>query len=415
MGTEKLPKTIWWETDEETGKPCVLLVDQAHLPVSFDVLKCTTHAEVCTAIRTMALRGAPALGVGAAFALALWSANESEHTDVDSYLDALDAVAAEVSSVRPTAVNLAWGAEQVTSFAHAHSKAALSEIKHGVIEFACHLRDDDEERCRAIGANGAALFEDFRIRVAADGTITGGACIMTHCNAGSLATARYGTATGVIYAAFEQQRVSQVWVRETRPVNQGARLTAWEMMRAGLPCALVCDSAAASLMAAGLVDGVVVGADRICANGDVANKIGTYDLACLAMMHRIPFYVAAPNSTIDLACATGADVDIEQRPAREVEGFYAAGRFTPAEGDQRRAFELLCADGPCTLDSSQGHEMRITADGDDEAIDVWMRTTPAGIPIANPAFDITPAALITAIITEKGVYAPADIAQSMQG
>ena len=217
MGTENLPKTIWWQTDDTTGRPHVLLVDQAHLPLATDILKCDTPEELCTAITTMALRGAPALGVGAAFAVALWSENESTQTDVASYLAALDEVADEVSSVRPTAANLAWGAGQISAFAHAHASETLESIKAGVVELACHLRDDDERRCRAIGANGATLFEDFKMSIESDGTISGGACVMTHCNAGSLATARYGTATGVIYSAFEQSRIAQVWVRETRP------------------------------------------------------------------------------------------------------------------------------------------------------------------------------------------------------
>jgi len=400
-GVETLPRTIWWEDDDGTGRPCVRLVDQRLLPCDFEIMTCTTSGELCDAIAGMALRGAPALGVGAACAVALWSSNESTERDLDSYLAALDRVAARVSSVRPTAVNLAWGADQARAAAH-DAAGSLDDARRAVVRRACDLRDDDERRCRAIGRHGADLFSSES---------GAGARIMTHCNAGSLACARFGTATGVIYATFVAGDLAHVWVRETRPVNQGARLTAWEMARAGVPCSLVCDSAAASLMAQGLVDAVVVGADRICANGDVANKIGTYDLACLCRVHALPFYVAAPNSTVDLATACGADVRIEQRPEREVAGFSARGVFPlPARAD---GLLDIVGDG-LELSAREGHRVVARRTEEGLSLDVWMRTTP-DVPIDNPAFDITPAEFVTGIVTETGVFAPSDIARSLRG
>jgi methylthioribose-1-phosphate isomerase len=399
-GIERLPRTIWWEGDSGTGQACVRLVDQRLLPCELHIMTCTTHRELCDAIADMALRGAPALGVGAAFAVALWSENESAQTSCSDYLSALDEVIETVASVRPTAVNLSWGAHQVGEWAHGCA-GTLAEVKAGVVELACRLRDDDEARCRAIGMQGARLFSGAREH--------GGVRIMTHCNAGSLATARYGTATGVIYATHAAGDLAHVWVKETRPVNQGARLTAWEMVQAEVPCSLVCDSTAASLMMAGEVDAVVVGADRICANGDVANKVGTYDLACLAHVHGLPFYVAAPNSTIDPATACGSDVRIEQRPEREMRGFGARGTFDVPPA----AHSLLeaTADG-VRLSSPQGHELSLWRDSDKFVADVWMCTTPA-IDVYNPAFDVTPAAFVTGIVTERGVFAPEEVLRSL--
>lgn len=411
-----LPRTVWWEEDAGDGGPRVGLIDQRLLPSLYEIRYCRVLDDLCDAIATLALRGAPALGVGAAFACALWSEVESRDADLGSYLASLRAVARRVSAVRPTAVNLAWGAMQVVAHVErsiatmapcqspAREAEALARVKAGVVSLACRLRDDDEERCLAIGRNGAGLFDGFR------GT---GARVMTHCNAGSLATARYGTATGVIYAAFARDLVSHVWIRETRPVNQGARLTAWEMMRAKVPCSLLCDDAAAALMATGSVDAVVVGADRICANGDVANKVGTYELACLARMHGVPFYVAAPNSTIDPSCAAGTDVVVEQRDVRELAGFGATGGFSV--GDPRREADLrtVLETGPCVLHSADGHEIVLEEDGEGLRARVWMRTTPQGVAIENPAFDVTPAELVTAIVTERGVYPPGDIISSL--
>lgn len=413
----ELPRTVWWEDDAGDGRPQVGLIDQRLLPSLYEVRYCRVSDDLCEAIATLALRGAPALGVGAAFACALWSEVESRDTDLGSYLASLRAVARRVSGVRPTAVNLAWGASQVVGYVErfvdsvtpcrsaAQEAEALAEVRAGVVSLACRLRDDDEERCLAIGRNGAELLTDgFGGRAVR---------VMTHCNAGSLATARYGTATGVIYAAFGRGIVSHVWVRETRPVNQGARLTAWEMTRAKVPCSLLCDDAAAALMASGDVDAVVVGADRICANGDVANKVGTYELACLARMHGVPFHVAAPNSTIDLSCPTGADVVVEQRDPRELAGFGASGGFSAEDARCGAALRAVLGEGPCVLRSTDGHEIVLETDGEAFRARVWMRTTPQQVTIENPSFDVTPAGLVTSIITERGVYSPGDIASSL--
>lgn len=407
MGVEKLPRTIWWEVDDKTGMPGVYLIDQTRLPLQGDILCCNTHEGVCMAISSMALRGAPALGVGAAFAVAIWSENESEETSVSSYLAALDKVADKVSAVRPTATNLAWGAHEVASYAHAQAHLPLGEIKAGVVNRAQEICADDEARCRAIGAAGATLFEDY------DAKAGQGARIMTHCNAGSLATAFFGTALGVVYSAFEQGHIDQVWVNETRPVNQGARLTTWELMMSGIPNVLICDSMAASVMASGWVDAVIVGADCICANGDVANKIGTYSLAVLAHAHGIPFYVAAPNSTVNPSMPTGEDVTIEQRDSREIEGFVTSGVILPDDAADSRAFDKLTERGQRELDMKGVHEMVLSRKGGGYEIDAWMRTTPPHVLTYNPAFDITPAALITAIITEKGIFAPGDVCKGL--
>lgn len=407
----KLPRTIWWDVDESTGRAGVYLIDQTRLPLQGDVLCCNTHEGVCLAIASMALRGAPALGIGAAFALAVWSENESEDDNVESYLASMEKIAEEVAAVRPTAVNLAWGAEQTCAYAREHATLPLGELKAGVVAFAQSLCADDEARCRAIGSNGAKLFEAFAGNSSDEGCVAG-ANVLTLCNAGSLATGYFGTALGIIYSTFEQGTLAQVWACETRPLNQGARLTTWELMMSSIPVALICDSAAASIMAKGWVDAVIVGADRICANGDVANKIGTYGLACLAKAHNIPFYVAAPNSTVDLACKAGADVTIEARDPREMEGFTASGIILPEDAQTSKAFDLLTEQGARDLKLKNGHQMTLARKGGGYSFDAWMRTTPEGVFAFNPAFDITPASLVTAIITEKGIFAPASIANS---
>jgi methylthioribose-1-phosphate isomerase len=281
--------------------------------------------ELCAAIRSLAIRGAPALGVAGAMGIALAAA-----TGVP-----LESAARFLIATRPTAVNLAWGVGRAVAAAD-----PLAE--------ALRLAADDVSRNRRLGAHGAAL-------------LASGVRVYTHCNAGGLACVGYGTAVGVIRAAHEQAMAPSVWVGETRPVLQGARLTAWELERLGIPATLVADVMAASLMASGDVDCVIVGADRIAANGDVANKIGTYGLAVLAHHFGIPFYVAAPTSTVDLDCPTGADIPIERR---------AAGEVTEMAGQ---------------------------------------RIAPDGMAVENRAFDVTPAALVTAIITEEGVVDPASL------
>jgi methylthioribose-1-phosphate isomerase len=294
---------------EEDG-PKVVLLDQRLLPTEEVELECRSAGEVAAAIRNMAIRGAPAIGVAAAYGLAL-AAESGED---------VDAAAATLAASRPTAVNLAWALDQM----HDDPTPARARALH----------DEEVERCRAMAAHAADLF--------APGTRA-----LTHCNAGGLATGGYGSAVGALRTAWERDLLSSVWVDETRPLLQGSRLTAWELESAGIPYAVIADSAAASLMAAGEVDCVVTGADRIAANGDTANKIGTYSLAVLAAHHGIPLYVVAPTSTIDLSTASGGDIPIEERAPEEV-----TTRF----------------------------------------------------PARNPAFDVTPAALIAAIVTEHGVH-----------
>jgi methylthioribose-1-phosphate isomerase len=294
---------------EEDG-PRVVLLDQRRLPDEVVELQCTSAAEVAGAIRDLAIRGAPAIGVAAAYGLAL-AAERGENVE--------DAAALLIAT-RPTAVNLAWALEQMRDDPTPARARALHE--------------EEVERCRAMAAHAAELF----------GT---GTRALTHCNAGGLATGGYGSAVGALRTAWERGLLERVWVDETRPLLQGARLTAWELESAGIPHAVIADSAAGSLMAAGEVDCVVTGADRIAANGDAANKIGTYSLAVLALHHGIPLYVVAPTSTVDLRTAAGADIPIEERSPDEL-----TSRF----------------------------------------------------PARNPAFDVTPADLIAAIVTEHGVH-----------
>lgn len=321
MTADPIPPTIEW------AGGCVRMIDQRLLPGRLEFLEARTVDDLCEAIRTLAVRGAPALGVAGAMGVALAAVTG----------EPAEGAAARIVATRPTAVNLAWGV--------ARALAADDPVAE-----AARLAADDVARNRRLGAYGAALVPE-------------GGRVLTHCNAGALACAGYGTALGVIRAAAEAGRRPSVWVDETRPVLQGARLTAWELDRLGIPATLVADVMAASLMAGGEVDCVVVGADRIAANGDVANKVGTYGLAVLARHHGIPFYVAAPMSTVDRGCPTGADIPIE-----------------------RRAGEEVAAVG--------GHPI-----------------APAGFPVENRAFDVTPAALITAIVTEEGVFRPDQVAE----
>jgi len=310
---EPIPPTIEWRADH------VRLLDQRRLPDALVFLDCRSVDELCDAIRSMAVRGAPALGAAGAMGVALATVRGDDRHDA----------ARRLLATRPTAVNLAWGVGRALA---AEDPVAEAE----------QVAADDVERNRAIGAHGAPLLPE-------------GGRVLTHCNTGSLACVGYGTALGVIRAAHESGRRPMVWVPETRPVLQGARLTTWELARLGIPHRLVADVMAASLMASGEVDCVVVGADRIAANGDVANKVGTYGLAVVAHHHRIPFYVAAPRTTFDPTVADGASIPIERRPAEEVT--VVGGR----------------------------------------------RMAPAGTPVENRAFDVTPAELVTAYITEAGV------------
>lgn len=390
-----LPRTIWWEVDPSDGIAGVYLVDQTRLPLQGDVLCCRTMEGVCLAIKSLALRGAPALGVGAAMAVAIWSENESTQTTVESYLTALDEAARTVAQSRPTAVNLSWGTDRIKDFAHtaALTTSSLGDLKAQVVTYAQSMRDEDEAINRAMGANGAPL-------------LVPGSRVLTHCNTGSLATAYFGTALGVVYTAFDQGRVGHVWVCETRPVNQGGRLTAWELMVTGIPSTLICDDMAASVMSQGWVDAVLVGADRICSNGDTANKIGTLGLAILARAFDIPFYVVAPTSSIDMTCSSGDLIEIERRDSREVEGVTVTGLITPTDAASVRAFDLLTEKGDTDLSLKNGHQMSVARKGGAYRFDAWFKTTPPGVAVYNPAFDITPSKYITAIITEKGVSLP---------
>ncbi|WP_139653195.1 S-methyl-5-thioribose-1-phosphate isomerase [Raoultibacter phocaeensis] len=348
MGTENLPRTIEM-VEHDGGALAARIVDQRVLPRSLGYRNLTTCGDMVEAIKTLALRGAPAIGIGGAAALALYAANESTAADGTALLNELEDVAKFVASARPTAVNLSWGVKRALGVARSAGSRGVSAADV-LDELAADVRAmiaEDEAANRAIGAHGAALLgRDCRI--------------LTHCNAGSLATAFYGTALGVVYAASEQGKVAMVYADETRPVGQGSRLTAWELGQAGVPCTLICDNMAASIMAAGKVDAVVVGADRICANGDTANKIGTYGLAVLAKHHGVPFYIAAPTSTVDAVLSAGSQIPIEQRDATEVASF-----------------------------------------------------VPDGVCVFNPAFDVTPANLITAIVTERGVFEPESITQAL--
>jgi len=393
-GVENIPRTIWWGVDEATGNPAVYLIDQTRLPLQGDVLMCSVAEGVCTAIRSLAVRGAPALGVAAALALALWTENEAGDIDTnEEYIASLAGVAQAVMETRPTAVNLHWGAERIVRVATDNIDMDLDDLKDLVVQEALNMQAEDERRNRQMGAHGAALLPDE-------------AKILTHCNAGSLATAYFGTALGVVFTAHEQGKIAHVWVDETRPVNQGGRLTTWELRMAGIPSALIADSMAGFVMSKGWVDAVIVGADRIAANGDTANKIGTYALAVLAKHHGIPFYVVAPTSTVDLTIATGDDIIIEERDPRELMGFTVSGAFEPDSADANRAFDLLTKDGAYDMKLTKGHQMVIDRKGGGYAFDAWFRITPPDVQVFNPAFDVTPGELITAIITERGVIEP---------
>jgi methylthioribose-1-phosphate isomerase len=322
----------------------LLLLDQTRLPGEELTRECRRWEDVAEAIRSLVVRGAPAIGVAAAFGVAL-AARESRADGFDELLADLETALKGLAATRPTAVNLFWALDRMRRTALAARGRTIGHVRERLLAEAQAILEEDVAGNRALGDHGAAL-------------VAPGARILTHCNAGALATAGYGTALGVIRSAHAQGKVALVWVDETRPVMQGSRLTAWECDREGIPHRLIADVAAASLMARGEVDLVVTGADRIAANGDTANKIGTYGLAVLARHHGVPFYVAAPSSTIDPALASGAEIPIEER---------------------------------------DGEELRRLG---------GQRTAPSRTPVYNPAFDVTPASLITAIVTERGIFRP---------
>ena len=321
----------------------VELLDQRLLPAEERYLRLDSAEAIARAIEDMAVRGAPAIGVTAAMAIAV----ELAHAPDAGIREALERACTRLARTRPTAVNLAWALERMARELGARIAAGAdaNQLRALARELAQRIHDEDVASCRAIGEAGAALLPP-------------GARVLTHCNAGALATAGYGTALGVIRSAMRMGRLSLVLAQETRPFLQGARLTSWELLRDGIPVRLVTDAMGGALMARGEVDAVVVGADRIAANGDVANKIGTYTLAVLAQAHRLPFYVAAPLSTVDLATPSGREIPIEQRSSDEVTQI--AGR----------------------------------------------RIAPEGVIALHPAFDVTPATLVTAIVTERGALRP---------
>ena len=323
-------RPILWQDDAS-----VALIDQTRLPLDEVWLRFDDYRGVVAAIAEMRVRGAPAIGIAGAYALAL-AALELERSGVDELAAALDAPARLIREARPTAVNLAWAVDRMLGVARIAGNAAA------LVDEAKRIHEEDLSANRAIGRHGVALLDP-------------GVSLLTHCNTGALATGGYGTALGVVRAAWRQGGLTSVYVTETRPLLQGARLTAWELDRAGIPFTLIPDSASAHLMRLGSVGSVIVGADRIAANGDVANKIGTYGLALLAKAHGLPFYVAAPTSTIDLDVENGGDIPLEHRPAHEVTGIAGA---------------------PITVPGARA---------------------------LNAAFDVTPAEFVTAIITERGV------------
>ncbi len=319
----------------------VELIDQTRLPEEFLYIECSTLEGIWEAIKVLRVRGAPAIGIAGAMGLLL-GVQGSAAAGFDDFLADLRRAKDYLATSRPTAVNLFWALERMERTALANRELPVAELKERLLTETLAIQEEDRRTCRAIGRLGAALLLD-------------GDTVLTHCNAGGLATADYGTALAVVFAAHEAGKSITAFADETRPLLQGARLTAWELKEAGIPVTLICDSVAAQVMCEGRVDAVIVGADRIAANGDVANKVGTYGLSVQAREHGVPFYVAAPVSTFDLSLADGSGIPIEQRDPGEVTEW--GGR----------------------------------------------RTAPDGIEVYNPAFDVTPAANIAAIITERGV------------
>ena len=330
----RMVPTVEWKDGE------VVLIDQRRLPAEQVMIRCRSHSQVAAAIKDMAIRGAPAIGVAAAFGIALGVRNAAG--EGPALRAELDGICQELAATRPTAVNLFWAIDRMRRRFETEQAGGGGAVRQALLDEALALQSEDLAACRRMGDIGAEL-------------IPPRARLLTHCNAGALATAGYGTALGVIRSAARQGKVANVFADETRPYLQGARLTAWELGQDGIATTLIADSMAGHLMSRGEVDVVVVGADRIAANGDVANKIGTYTVAVLAHENGLPFYVAAPVSTIDLATPSGASIPIEERAADEVT--HHGGR----------------------------------------------RMAPEGVAVRNPAFDVTPHRYVTAIITERGI------------
>src|SRR6202040_3037931 len=326
-------------------------IDQTKLPNEEVYVTCTTHQQVADVIRNMVVRGAPAIGVAAAMGIALGIKNSKAESSKDLRREFED-ICDMMGKTRPTAVNLFWAMARMREKFELLKGKPIPQIKLDLIDEAQRMHAEDIAANQAMGRHGASLMPS-----------AGG--VLTHCNAGALATAGYGTALGVIRAAVEQGKKIHVYADETRPFLQGSRLTAWELMKDGIPTTVISDNMAGAMMKQGKIGAIVVGADRIAANGDVANKIGTYTVAILAKEHNIPFYVAAPISTVDLACPDGSRIPIEQRNPREVT--HIAGK----------------------------------------------QMVPDGVQVENPAFDVTPAKYVAAIITEKGI-ARAPYAESLK-
>jgi len=341
-----IPRTIEWvpRSDSALLPGKIRMIDQTRLPLELAFLETADLETVWTAIKSLQVRGAPAIGIAAAMGVVAAIQHSTARRTPDLILE-VNSAADRLATSRPTAVNLFWALNRIRGVAEAHSALSPADLKIRLIHEAMTIRDEDAAMCRAIGRHGATLLQD-------------GWTVLTHCNAGSLATAEFGTALAPVYTMAEAGKRIRVFADETRPLLQGARLTAWELMQAGIDVTLICDNMAAQVMKEGKINAVLVGADRIAANGDSANKIGTYGVALAAKAHRIPFYVLAPSSTIDLATPTGADIPIEERASDEI----------------------TCGFG--------------------------QRTAPIGIKVYSPAFDVTPASLITAIISENGIARP---------
>jgi methylthioribose-1-phosphate isomerase len=336
------PRTIAWVGDTDGF---VRLVDQTLLPTHLEYRDCRTVEQVWEAIKVLRVRGAPAIGVAAAMGVVV-GIQTQQQASPDAYRQRLREVTAYLRTSRPTAVNLFWALDRMERLAlRLLEQYPPAEVTRSLLREALAIEEEDRQMCRAIGAAGASLIGE-------------GSGVLTHCNAGGLATADYGTALAVMFTAAEQGRRFHVFADETRPLLQGARLTAWELKQRGIDVTLICDNMAAQVMKERRVQLVVTGADRIAANGDTANKIGTYGVACLAHAHAIPFYVAAPSSTFDLSLRSGDGIPIEQRDPREVT--HGLGR----------------------------------------------QTAPDGVKVYNPAFDVTPARLIAGIVTERGIIRP---------
>jgi len=331
---------IIWQEDT------VVLIDQTQLPGKYTTVAITDYQEMAKAIKTMIVRGAPAIGIAAAYGMYL-GARDIQTTDRDSFLSQLEEIAQQLRQTRPTAVNLFWAIAKMLQTAK-ETPGSVEQLRVSLLTTAQAIQAEDLQTCQAIGDHGLAVLPSEPKQLS----------LLTHCNAGALATAGYGTALGVVRSAWREGRLNRVYADETRPRLQGAKLTSWECVQEGIPVTVITDNMAAHCMKQGLINAVVVGADRITANGDAANKIGTYSLAIVAQAHHIPFFVAAPLSTVDFKLATGREIPIEERHPSEI---YQVGET---------------------------------------------RLCPEGVEFYNPAFDVTPAELITAIITEKGAVAP---------